>query len=196
MKTKPKWIVLKSDEVFKKGFSRFRVDRCELPDGRVMPQYFVMEFADWVNIIPVTQDGQLVLVEQFRQGGGETFLEIPGGSTQSHGGLDEALEAGKRELIEETGYQASEWILCGVHYPNPALQSNRLHTYLALNCVKVAEPSLDPFEDLQTRLLPLKQAVKEWASGSFQHSLISASIGMALKPLKARGLISESDIFA
>jgi ADP-ribose pyrophosphatase len=182
------WKVLKSLELFKAGFFRLRTDECRLPDGRVMPKYYVIEMADWVNVVPVTSDGQVLLLKQYRHGAGMEFLEIPGGSTHPGANEDPQL-AGERELLEETGYQAAEWISCGFHFPNPALQNNRMHTYLALGCVKVAEPSLDPFEDLECFTMDVREMVKIWREGAFAHSLISASIGLTIRELEKRGLV-------
>jgi len=182
------WKVLKSLELFRAGFFRLRADECELPDGRVMPKYYVFELADWVNVVPVTDSGQIILLKQYRHGAAQEFLEIPGGSTHPGANEDPRL-AGERELLEETGYQAREWVNCGFHYPNPALQNNRMHTFLALGCHKVSEPNLDPFEDLQTVVMDLKEAVNIWQAGGFSHSLIAASFGLSMKDLKARGMI-------
>jgi 8-oxo-dGTP pyrophosphatase MutT (NUDIX family) len=182
------WKVLKSLELFKAGFFRLRTDECRLPDGRVMPRYYVIEMADWVNVVPVTADGQVLLLKQYRHGAGMDFLEIPGGSTHP-GANEDPRVAAERELLEETGYQAAEWVSCGFHFPNPALQNNRMHTYLALGCVKVAEPSLDPFEDLENFTMDVKEMVKIWRDGAFAHSLISASIGLSIRELEKRGLI-------
>lgn len=112
-----RWKVLNTVEVLKARLFRLRSDQCELPDGRVMPSYYVMEFPDWVNVVPVTDDGQMVMIEQYRHAGGEMFLEIPGGST--HGVKEEPRMAGERELLEETGYAAREWIHLGSHFPTP-----------------------------------------------------------------------------
>ena len=126
-----KWKVLKSKEILKLGFFRMRDDECELPDGRVMPHYYVIEFADWVNVLPITTDGQVIAVEQFRHGSDLVHLEIPGGSLDPRTG-ETPETAGSRELLEETGYAPAKMIYCGYHYPNPALQNNKLHTFLAL----------------------------------------------------------------
>jgi 8-oxo-dGTP pyrophosphatase MutT (NUDIX family) len=183
-----RWKVLKSSEVFKAGFFRLRVDECRLPDGRVMPRYYVMEFFDWVNVVPITADGQIVLVEQYRHGAGEVFLEIPGGGLQTAD--EDPGQAGRRELMEETGYASEEWLACGYHSPNPALQNNKMFTYLALNCRPAGAPMLDPFEDLQVRLMPLREFFERWWRGEIRHSLIAASFALALPELKARGIIS------
>lgn len=181
------WKTLKSQVLLGAGFFKLRADECELPDGRVMPRYYVFEFPDWVNVVPVTASGDLILVEQHRHGAELDFLEIPGGSTDARS-TEDPQKAAARELLEETGYRSDEWIPCGAHYPNPALQNNRLHTFIALNCVKVAEPDLDPFEDLRVLTMPLAEVVRKWQNGEFNHSLIAASIGLALKTLRERGL--------
>jgi len=182
-----RWKVLKSTELFSSGFFRLRTDECELPDGRVMPRYYVMDFPDWVNVIAVTSDRQMILVSQYRHAAGEVFLEVPGGSLDSRG--EDPQAAGARELLEETGYRPSEMIDCGPHFPNPALNSNRMHTYLALGCELVSEPNLDPFEDLKVVILPVAEAYEKWTNGEFTHSIIAASFGRAVKHLRERGLL-------
>lgn len=171
--------------MFTAGFFRLRADECELPDGRVMPRYYVIEFPDWVNVVPLTMDGHLVMIEQYRHAAGEDFLEIPGGSTDSI--TEDPRAAGERELLEETGYQADEWIYCGYHFPNPALQNNKMHTFLALGCKKVRDPSLDPFEDLRVTIQPVDQVIQRWRTGQLKHSLIATSFGLSLPYLEERG---------
>lgn len=178
-----KWKVLKSQELIKLGFFRLRDDMCELPDGRVMPHYYVIEFADWVNVVPISTDGQVIAIEQFRHGSDCTHLEIPGGSMDPRI-KEEPQAAGERELLEETGYASEHWIYCGFHYPNPALQNNRMHTFLALDCRKVAEQHLDPFEDLSVQTFPVKELETKLNRGEFTHSLIAASVALALPKLK------------
>lgn len=182
-----RWKILKSQILLQTGFFRLRSDECELPDGRVMPRYYVFEFPDWVNVVAITADGNMVLVRQHRHGAEEDFLEIPGGSTHP-GGKEDPRLAGERELLEETGYSAKEWIYCGFQYPNPALQTNRLHTYIALDCAKTAEPELDPFEDLQTELMEVGQVFELLRKGEIKHSLIASSLGLAMRALQERGI--------
>lgn len=179
------WKTLKSQSLFQSGFFRMRVDECELPDGRIMPKYYVFEFPDWVNVVPITPQGKMVLIKQHRHGAERDFLEIPGGSTHP-GANEDPQKAGERELLEETGYAAKKWIHCGSHFPNPALQSNRMHTYIAYDCEKIQEPQLDPFEDIEVLEMDVDKAIQLWRDGGFEHSLIAASIGLALKTLEAR----------
>ena len=157
-----------------------------MPDGRVMPSYYVMEFIDWVNVIALTPDHQMIMVEQYRHAAGETFLEVPGGSTDPG---EEPLRSGQRELREETGYVSDEWLACGFHYPNPALQNNRMHTFLALNCRREGEPELDAFEDLVTVRMDVDEVFEHWLAGKIQHSIISASLALGYRELRRRGVL-------
>lgn len=183
-----RWKILESEELLKAGFFRLRRDRCEMPDGRVMPGYYVMEFTDWVNILPIDESGCVIAIEQFRHGSGHTHLEIPGGSLDPRADK-EPLSAAKRELLEETGYVSDEWILCGSHYPNPALQNNRLHTFLALDCRYQQPPELDPYEDLKVSAFSVAQLQERLEKGDFSHSLITASITLTLPKLRELELI-------
>jgi ADP-ribose pyrophosphatase len=176
------WGVLASDEIFRAGFFRLRKDRCELPDGRVMPNYYTLEFPDWVNVVPVTEDGKIVLVEQFRHSLGESGLEIPGGSTDAADGGD-PKRAALRELREETGYVPDEIRLVGKHAPNPAMQNNFMHTYIAYGCRKLQEPEPDAFEDLRTVVLSIPEVISHIISGKIRHSIVMASILIALPAL-------------
>jgi ADP-ribose pyrophosphatase len=169
------WKVLSSREIFSTGIFRLRSDRCELPDGRVMPNYYVMEFPDWVNIIPVTKDGQVVFIDQYRHASGRNFLEIPGGSTHPDG-KEDSSEGAIRELLEETGYKPGRVELLLSHDPNPAMQGNRMHTYMAWDCEKVAEPDLDPFEDLHTVLLSIPKTLELLRERKITHSIVAASL--------------------
>lgn len=183
-----KWKVLKSKEIFKSKIFRLRSDECELPDGRIMPKYFVFDFLDWVHVIPITKNGEMVTLEQYRHAAGEMFLEIPGGSLDLG---EDALAGAQRELLEETGYASSEWIELPLHFPNPALQSNRMRTYLALNCTKVAEPDLDPFEDLTVTLRTVKDVYAQMDAGKIQHSLMIASLALSRSRLLAPASVAR-----
>ena len=178
-----KWKVLESTNIFVSKLMRFYTDKCELPDGRVMPHYYVMEFPEWVNVIALTEEGVAILVEQYRHAAGGGFLEIPGGSTNP-GSEEGPQAAAARELREETGYQSENWLNVGFHYPNPAIQTNRLHTYIAFNCKKIQEPELDLYEDLALKTMPVKELYDKANLGEISHSLILASLSLARPYLK------------
>ncbi|HVK62335.1 MAG TPA: NUDIX hydrolase [Bdellovibrionales bacterium] len=177
---KPKWKILSSEEILKTKLIRFRVDKCELPDGRIMPRYYVLEFPEWANVVPVTEEGKIVLVEQYRHAIGEWHLEIPGGTTD-HG--EDTKRAALRELVEETGYAPEDIRLVGIHAPNPAMQNNRMHTYIAYNCKKIQEPTPDEFEDLRVVTVTVPELIDKIFKGEINHSIVIASILYALPAL-------------
>ena len=194
-----KWKVLSTKELLKSSFFCLREDRCELPDKRVMPRYYVMDFPEWVNIVPVTLDKKVLLIRQYRHAAGEHMVEIPGGTTDPKPAADGAvdindkgvtwgnediLDAAKRELLEETGYESQNWRYLGYHFPNPALQSNRMHTFLALDCKKVAELNLDPFEEIEVMPVSIEECIEIFQQGKIQHSIVAASLAMALQDLE------------
>ena len=172
------WKVLSTEELFKSGLFRLRSEKCELPDGRVMPRYYTFDFADWVQAVAVTKDGKMVMLTQYRHSAKTVCLEVPGGSMDPRT-TEDAMGAAQRELLEETGYSSSNWKSLGFHYPNPALQSNRIHIFLALDCEKTAEPHLDPFEDLEVELLSVKDVYEKVHKGEVTHALILATLLLA-----------------
>ena len=134
--------------------------------------FFVIEAPDWINVIPVTSDQQVVLIEQYRHGTNEITLEIPGGMVDQG---ESAISAAGRELIEETGYSSSKIKLLGRTRPNPAIQNNWLHSFVALNCELSGTVKFDSSEHISTKLVPLGKIEGLISSGRINHSLVVAS---------------------
>ena len=173
-----KWQTLDSKEIFKTNFFRMRKDRCRLPDGRVMPDYYVFEYHDWAHVIPLTQEGEVVLIKQYRHASGKTCIEVPGGALDSKS--EDPKLAAIRELEEETGYVPDDIRLVGKHFPNPASQNNRLFTYVALGCSKLKETKLDPYEDIEVFTVSVPDLLRMVFDGEITHSLMLASVLKAL----------------
>ena len=129
----------------------------------------VIDRSDWVNVIAVTKDDQLVLIRQYRFGIEKTTLEIPGGLVEP--GEDPAVAAA-RELEEETGYVPGHVVKLGQVHPNPALQGNRCHSYLALDCEKAHEGRQDAGEDIAVELHPRSAVSRLILDGTITHSLV------------------------
>lgn len=130
---------------------------------------YVLEQADWVNVIPLTADNHVVMIEQWRHGTRTVELETPGGLMEPGESFD---GAGRRELLEETGYKPGEIIHLGTVFPNPAIQSNRQHYLLAKDCRKVAELDLDHAEDIVVRSVPLAEVPQLIRTGQIMHGIV------------------------
>ena len=147
---------------------KIREDFCERDSDAKNAVFFVVESPDWVNVIALTADQQVVLIEQFRHGSEEIILEIPGGMLDA----DEDREvAAKRELLEETGFSSDEFVYLGKSRPNPAIQNNWIHHYAALNCEKTDDTAFDEHESVVTKLVPLIEIEGLVESGAITHSL-------------------------
>lgn len=145
----------------------------ESPDGRARHPFFRIDSSDWVNVIPLTDAGGVVMVRQYRHGSGEVTLEIPGGLIDP--GEDPAAAAA-RELLEETGYCAASIQALGSVNPNPALFGNRLHAFVAVGAKVVAEIQNDAREQTVVEVVPrasLPQLVRE---GRVDHALVLAAL--------------------
>jgi len=130
---------------------------------------FVLEQPNWVNVIPLTSDERVIMVEQWRHGTRSVQLETPGG-LMNKGELPE--DCGRRELLEETGYEAGRVVRLGTVHPNPAIQNNLQHYVLATDCRKVAEPKLDRAEDITVRLVPLADIPRMIETGQITHGIV------------------------
>ena len=152
---------------------RLRQDTRESPRTGRDHDFFVLDTGDWINVVPVTPDNQIVLIRQFRHGVEEVTLEIPGGMVDD---MDESpMVSARRELLEETGYAADELIHIGTVTPNPAILNNRCHTFLARNARLVSRPQMDGSEDIQTDLVDAGAIPTLIASGQISHALVIAA---------------------
>ncbi len=144
-------------------------------DGNVH-EFWVIDPPNWVNVVALTEDGQIVLIDQWRHGSRSVVLEIPGGMRDPG---EDALTAAKRELLEETGYASDDWQWIGEVLPNPAIQSNRCATFLARNAKKVAETHFDTTEECVLRLEPADSAADLVRTGVIDHALVLAALNFA-----------------
>jgi 8-oxo-dGTP pyrophosphatase MutT (NUDIX family) len=139
--------------------------------------FYLLEAPDWVNIVPITRDGQLVLVRQYRQGVDGFTLEIPGGMMDPEDPSPE--HAARRELLEETGYHAGSLRETGWVEPNPALQNNRCYTFIARELDAQGPLRPDGAEDLEVVHIPLAEVPDYVRSGRIRHSLVIAAFALS-----------------
>ena len=167
------WEKLGSEEVANFRIFKMRRDDRRSPRTGNTHSFFVLESPDWVNIVPLTPDGRVVMIHQFRHGTAEVTLEIPGGMVDFSDG--DPAESVRRELLEETGYAADELIHIGTVHPNPAFLNNKCYTYLALNAQYQQPPQLDGAEDIAVELVPLADVAGLIRNGRITHALVVAA---------------------
>jgi 8-oxo-dGTP pyrophosphatase MutT (NUDIX family) len=157
----------------------YKVFRTAFVDGahpRVgRKQFSLIECVDWVNVIALTDDERVVLIRQFRVCTGEVCLEIPGGMIDAG---EQPLAAARRELVEETGYEAAAWRRIGILAPNPAIQTNHLHVFVATGAYRAGEPRLEGSEVIEVETQPLADVWRLVRTGAIDHALVVAAFGL------------------
>lgn len=168
-----KWPKVTSDYLGDYYIFRLRQDVSISPRTGRSHRFYILDAPDWVNVIPLTPEGEVIFVQQYRHGDESITLEIPAGMCDGRDGS--ALAAAQRELREETGYVAGQVVHLGSAAPNPAFLNNRCHSYLALDIQQIEPPQLDGSEDITLVTLPLARVREMIASGQITHSLTIAA---------------------
>ena len=158
-----------------------RVDRCELPDGRVLDAH-LLEYDDEIMICALTKNQEVVLIRQYRHGIQQAILEFPGGSVDPG---ESPLEAAKRELMEETGYTSDTFIEVGRGSPNPAIHTNNIYSFLALNVEQAGKQSVHDVDAIEVSLVPLNEVIAMAQRGDLIHSLNISTLFFVLKYLNS-----------
>lgn len=150
-----KWKTLASEYVYKVKWFTARKDTCEKPDGSIVKDYYVLEFPEWATALAITEEGEVLMVKQYRHALGEVCIELPGGCVDD---TDDTYEDGiRRELLEETGYAFEKVHYLGKTSPNPSTNSNLMHMFIATGGKKVQEQQLDENEDIEVLKLSMAE---------------------------------------
>lgn len=152
------WKPLRSEYLFNKDNLVIRRDECKQTTGKIISPCYVLEFPDWVNVFALTGDKQLILVKQYRHAFGDVTIELPGGWIKSADASPEA--AVRRELAEETGYTVQQIVRLGAISPNPALNNNLLHMFLATDAIPSSAAIPDEDEEIEIILVPIPEVLQ------------------------------------
>lgn len=136
----------------------------------------IIEADDWCNVVPLTRDGRVILVKQFRFGSREVSLELPGGVVDQGETPEDSV---RRELEEETGYRAGRVLALGTYHSNPAHFTNRVHGFVALDCEPVHDGHPDGSEDIVVEAVPRADVPVLVREGKITHPLMIATLYLA-----------------
>lgn len=150
-----KWKVLRSEYLYRDAWLTARKDSVELPTGAQIPNYYILEYPDWVNTIAITREGEFIFVRQYRHGLQETRYELCAGVCDP--GDASPLESARRELWEETGYGNGHWEKVMTISANASTMTNLTHCFVATGVEKISEPHQEATEDLSVHLLSLDE---------------------------------------
>ena len=174
------WRILSSKSLIQDRWIDVRADRCLTPSGAEISPYYVLTYPDWVHVVALTRQQDLVLVKQYRHAAGRGFLELPAGVMETTDPNPEA--AARRELSEETGYVSDRWLHVASLYPNPAMQTNRVHTFLALDAVAQDRQRLEAGEEgLSAMTVPVSDVLDALRDGILGQATHVSSLLLAAR---------------
>lgn len=152
-----KWKTLKTQTVYENPFFKISADTCEKQNGDIVEHYYRVERPNVAVIGALTGDNNIILINQYRQPVRAIDIELPAGYIDDN--ETGIIQAAKRELREETGYEASQFIHLYETYASAGLMSTKIHFFLALNSKKVGEPILDENEEITVRPTKWEEAL-------------------------------------
>jgi 8-oxo-dGTP pyrophosphatase MutT (NUDIX family) len=164
------WERLSAELVYECRIFSLRRDRSRFSRDNVEHEFHVLESPDWVNIVPITPDRHVVMVRQFRHGVRDYTLEVPGGMVDPED--PSPIVAARREMIEETGFDSDRVEPLGVVHPNPAIQANRCHSFVAHEVTCQHVPTFDTTEETEVVLVPLARVPELMRRGTISHALV------------------------
>jgi 8-oxo-dGTP pyrophosphatase MutT (NUDIX family) len=183
MHDKQPWKVIATERVLHSPYLSIRREQVQLPNGEIIPDYHIIENRGWVGVVPVTEDGRLLLNLQYKHGIGMEVLEFPAGGIDPH--EDDPRQTALRELMEETGYsvEAGKLDFLAHMLANPTGAETRIWWYIAYDVRKTGEPKPDPAEVIENRLVTPLELLHLIHTGQFAVQGQIAAAYMALERL-------------
>ncbi len=172
------WKVLKTSEVFSaEPWLALSVQQVRVPDGRVIDDFYQLALPDFTLVFAETTSGEIIMIRQYKHGAKRTSLTLPGGLVEKG---EDPEEAAKRELLEETGYQAESWQSLGSYVVNGNLGCGKGHFFMAAGAKPVQEPESGDLETMEIKLLSRGQLWEALRSGEVMLLNHAAAIAMAM----------------
>ena len=168
-----KWKTLESRYLIRRPWLTARVDKVQLPNGTINPEHYVLEYPDWVNIIAITEQGDFVMVRQYRHAMDQVMVELCAGMCEDG---ETPEQSARRELLEETGYGGGTWQEIMTIGQNPSICDNITHCFLAQNVHRIAEQNLDESEDIEVLLMTRQQVYALLRDNAMLQALMAAPL--------------------
>ena len=174
------WKTLRTEMVLDLRWYKVRREEVQLPDGRILDDYYVSVRPEVALVFPVTAAGEVIMVRQYKHGAREILLELPGGVCDAN---EPPEEAARRELLEETGYAADRLTPLATLHDDPTKNTNRFHLFLAEGVHPVREQALDETENIRVERVPLGEIKNKVLSGEIRVANSVAITFLALEKL-------------
>ena len=179
------WIILSQKTLLDRRWLKITEDCVKLPNGTIIDEFHILHTPSWASVIAITESQDILMVEQYRHGLGRTSLELPSGVIDPG---EQPLDAAKRELSEETGHQAQDWVALIDVSPEPARSTHRAHFFVAYGAVQVGDARPEASEIINVKRLGIATLMTELAKGHIDHAAHVGAILLAEK----RGLLKQT----
>lgn len=173
------WSIVRENKEYSTSIFKLLKQRIRLESSAedLEGDFYILDAPEWINVMPLTADEEIILVEQYRHGTQEPTLEIPGGMVDAG---ESSLEGAKRELLEETGYRSDTWKGLGKVSSNPSMLNNYTHMYIAQDCKFVGTQNPDEHERIEVHKMLLADFLEFAKNGTVHHAIVLAAVARYL----------------